>query len=357
MMRKVPLGRLGIVKTCLWLVLACAQPVPPYTRGLSDLTGRALRMPDSLPVAGVQVEVYPLGRKVYADSEGVFWLTELPPHDYRLRAWVLGEGGDLTYWSRSYPVTLPPGTTLVLPEPLFLYPATLDTSGLKLNEIFYACFEPGYVEDQFVEIYNPTSDTLYLDGLLIGRGMPDSIVSAFQFPGVWGRTRNFPLPPHTSVVVAQDARPHPFLDLSHAAFEFYHPHEYDPYDNPNAVNLQARIENPTGGITDLIFNLRSDVVLLMTPEGFEVYDYTDPHGIPKRRGRIPLTSILDGVQYDPSGAPPPGRDLDDRVDAGVAGAGILPYSGLSTERRLPGWDTNRSDRDFRTQELPTPTVP
>ena len=246
---------------------------------------------------------------------------------------------------------------MVLPEPLWLYPANLDTSGLKINEVYYACSEQGYVEDQFIELYNPTGDTLYLDGLILARGLPDSMVSAFQFPGVWGQTRNFPVPPHGLVLVAQDARQHPTLDLSNAAFEFYHPNEYNPYDNPYAVNLEARIENPTGGITDLIYNLRSDIVLLLIPQGFEVYDFTDPHGIPKRRARIPLSSILDGVQYDPSGAPPAGFDLDDRVDAGVAGQGIYPYSGLSIERRLPGWDTNHSDLDFRTLSLPTPIVP
>lgn len=235
-------------------------------------------------------------------------------------------------------------------------------SALVINEVYYAGPKNNayYFYDQFVELYNSADTTVYLDGLILCRGRGyhnpkmDSldyvqVIYIYQFPGVPKTGRDYPVAPHQFIVVAQDAINHSqfietALDLSGADWEFYNPY-YSEIDNPapNVVNMIP--ENST----DFMINLVHDFVILA--DGSDYYPgEVSEHGY--QYYHVPIRTILDGVEY--SANPNKLKELTNQVDAGFAGVGISKYSGKSTERRQPGFDTNNSSLDFIVLDHPTP---
>jgi hypothetical protein len=116
-----------------------------------------------------------------------------------------------------------------------------------------------YEYASYIELYNNSDTTIYLDGMVIGRGM--NLLSDFSSPrscietakwrddpaGIWtkfldafpGAGRDHPLAPGNAVVVATDAINHgQFLaglpDLSGADYEF---HGSNDVDNPGVLNM------------------------------------------------------------------------------------------------------------------------
>jgi hypothetical protein len=126
-----------------------------------------------------------------------------------------------------------------------------------------------YSFGHFIELFNNSDTTIYLDGKLIGRGPPytrdfstavnnpvscaegapyqrdpDGLWSEFiwRFPG---SGRDYPLPPGQTAVLAKDAIDHrpidPGLaDLSRADFEFIGPTDVDNPAVPNLVSVGPR---------------------------------------------------------------------------------------------------------------------
>jgi len=233
---------------------------------------------------------------------------------------------------------------------------------LLINEVFFcgSDYSKFYFYDQFVELYNSSEDTLYLDGCIITRNystaLPDledidyvRAIYAFQFPGTPVTGREYPIYPGQHVVVASDAIDHSALsangvDLSGADWEFYNPLGSD-YDNPEVPNVVSIHPDRT---TDYMINLAHNAVVLASGADywFETYDGD------KIRIAIPLSTVLDGVEY--SSSPDVTKELTVRVDAGLAGIGIAKYSAYSVERITPGQDTNNSTSDFRNVYPPSP---
>ena len=223
--------------------------------------------------------------------------------------------------------------------------------GIKINEIYY-CGPPNdffYQYDQFIELYNSSDDTLYLDGMVIcrvGQQGLESISSIFQFPGKpEGITKQYPILPDSFIVIAQDALDHreyyfegqASVDLSNADFECVNYMDYNDYDNPNVPNL----DNLTAGWThDFIISTRVDGIIIA--DGSDL-NYQDG---------ININSILDGVDYGTDKKTH--KELEDVVDVGLGGLGMIQYSGKSLERITPGFDTNNSTVDFKIISLPTP---
>ncbi len=235
-------------------------------------------------------------------------------------------------------------------------------SPLVINEIYYAGPKNNafFFYDQFVELYNPTDSTVYLDGLIVCRGRPahppnlDSVdyvqvLYIYQFPGEPLAGREYPLQSHHFTVIAQDAVNHSAflsnaLDLSGADWEFYNPYAGD-IDTlaQNVVNVVP--ENST----DFMINMVHDNIILA--DGSEFYP-----GEVSSKGyqyyHVPISTVLDGVEYSANGSKQ--KELTTRVDVGFAGVGLSRYSGKSIERRLPGSDTNNSSLDFVNINHPTP---
>jgi hypothetical protein len=238
----------------------------------------------------------------------------------------------------------------------------ITVSELMINEIFYcgSDYATFYFYDQYVELFNSSEDTLYLDGIILTRQTqtwyPDleevdfvRAIYAFQFPGTPVTGREHPIAPGQFVVIATDAIDHTLycsrsIDLSNADWECFNPLGSD-YDNPAVPNIVSIHPTRT---TDYLLNLSRNAVVIATGEEYSFEEYAP--------GRIyvniPIRTIIDGVEY--SSNPDVQKLLTVRVDAGFAGIGCTKYSARSTERREPGLDTNNSTFDFLLTPYPTP---
>ena len=241
-----------------------------------------------------------------------------------------------------------------------LYLTTVTVNALMINEIYYcgSDYARFYFYDQYVELYNSSLDTLYLDGCIITRNSSASVhdiedidfvraVYAFQFPGVPVTGRQYPIYPGQFVVIAADAIDHSVYanngaDLSNADWECFNPlgSDYDVPGIPNLVSLHPSSR------TDYMISLAHDAVVLATGEEHWVNDVDGAIRI-----ALPLYSIIDGVEYASSSDKT--KYLTKRVDAGFAGLGCAKYSGESTERREIGVDNNNSTFDFTLLARPT----
>ncbi len=237
---------------------------------------------------------------------------------------------------------------------------------LLINEIFYAGsdYSRYYFYDQFIELYNTSENTLYLDGCIITRNFPFDLSDiedidyvratyAFQFPGTPVTGREYPIEPGQHIVVATDAIDHSLyasngVDLSGADWEFFNTlgGDWDNPDVPNVVNIHPSIT------LDYMINLAWNAVVLSTGEDYWYETYTSTAGYEKIRIAIPLHTILDGVEY--SNTVKDSKQLTVRVDEGTAGIGNTKYSAQSVERITPGLDTNNSTYDFRLVGPPSP---
>ena len=251
-----------------------------------------------------------------------------------------------------------------------IYMSFISTSPIVINEVYFAgCNSSAfYYYDQYIELYNTTDETLYLDGYFIVRGTQasgifdwDPLTSdvalgyyVFAFPGTRGVTHECPIRPKQYLVIASDAINHHTygslcVDLNNADWEFFNALGND-YDNPAVPNL-----TPVSTYTqDFAFNIAHSSVWLTTGESYTFQEHCYMSGtstICSEYVAFPLSTILDGVEF--SGDPPAHRYLSPRVDAAVGGIGITRYSGKSIERKVPGLDTNNSSFDFETV-TPTP---
>ncbi len=245
-----------------------------------------------------------------------------------------------------------------------IYVDLVAASDLMINEIYYCgatCIY--YVFDIFVELYNASPDTMYLDGIILTRQVqtadPDmetvdyvKAIYAYQFPGTPVTGREHPIAPGEFVVVAADAINHQEIgcqtgitvDLSNADWECFNPLGMD-YDNvavPNLVNI-----NPSR-TTDYLLNLVHNAVVIATGESYS-FETSDSGSLYML---IPIETVIDGVEYASSATAT--KQLTIRVDAGFAGVGITRYSATSAERRELGLDTNDSTFDFGICFPPSP---
>jgi len=239
--------------------------------------------------------------------------------------------------------------------------STVSVSNLMINEILFggSCAATFYFYDQFVELYNASADTLYLDGIILTRNRgydpekypdPETIdyvtgIYAFQFPGTPVTGRQYPIIPGQFLVIAADAVNHRqwcsnAVDLSQADWETFNALGND-YDNPNVPNLMNAIPGRT---IDYLISLGHNGAVIATGEEYTI-DETNCM-------RIPISDVIDGVEWSPN--PSLRKEITVRVDAGFAGIGVVKYSGQSTERREPGMDTNNSTFDFVTIAHATP---
>jgi len=246
-----------------------------------------------------------------------------------------------------------------------VYMSYIQSSPVVINEIYYAgCTVIFYYHDQFVELYNSSQDTLYLDGYVLCRstyvrevlGDIESYDYAiayyvYQFPGTRGVTREAPLAPGEYQVIAFDAYDHSIVggncvDLSAADWETYNAASFD-YDNllvPNLLPITAV------GI-DFSISLGHCAIWLSTGEGISFESHWDGSKF-QDYVHVPLASIVDGVEY--ASQSDYEKYLTIRVDAGLGGNGMSKYTGWSIERRYPGLDSNNSTFDFEIITVPTP---
>jgi len=312
------------------------------------------QFPDYLPGAG-----WNLVGKINASGAGDSILTQIPAGNY------------ISYWDTVFGYRTPPSDTINLSigdtaaiagiyEKEVIY-----ENSLKINELFFCGSDTSsyYFYGQYCELYNGSSDTLYLDGMILTRqrsveadveNSPLNYVRAiyaYQFPGTPVTGKEYPIAPGEIIVIASDAMDHTMwsknsVDLSNAHWETYNPQKAD-YDNPYVPNLIPI--NPDIG-PDWMLNLSHDAVVLATGENWFLENYVNSSGNGSVQIIIRLDEVIDGVEFSSSLDI---KYLTVRVDEGFAGSGISKYSGISIERREPGLDTDNSTFDFTNVE-PTP---
>lgn len=247
-----------------------------------------------------------------------------------------------------------------------LFMSFVPMSPIVINELYYAGCNASsfYFYDQYVELYNSTGDTLYLDGIVVCRSQqsqvlpPDSLETVdyalayymYQFPGTRGVTRECPIGPHEFIVIACDAINHYIyggglcVDLLNADYEFFNARAND-YDNVSVPN----IEQLTNSTVDFALNLAHTGVFIATGEEYTFIEHDGSSFV-----QVPLRTILDAVEYTASQGATFRRYLTLRIDAGLGGNGMSRYSGQSIERKVPGFDSNNSSFDFEIAGTPTP---
>lgn len=222
-----------------------------------------------------------------------------------------------------------------------------------------------YYHDKYIEIYNQTDSVQYLDKLIIavvyvnsylGIHFRDDSVNVHS-KSIWifpGNGTDYPIQPGRFVVCAEDAIDHRInapqsVDLSHVSFEFYKDDAPD-VDNPNVPNM-IKIYQDSGNDW-LIGGERGSLVLAKFPAD-EMVAYDD-HFL------IPLSTILDGVEYMSDPTQLVKKILSPAIDASSTG-GIQFYTGKSMERIASSVssgrklkDENNSSVDFEIITTPTP---
>jgi len=307
------------------------------------------------------------------DSSGTFTFTNLASSEYIVSAWK--DVDETICYLGSEKISVSSGQEISITAPV-----RLNTSGLKINEIYYAgpINNEFYFFDQFVELYNGGQDTVYLDGSIIIRGGNyvlaghdtdndgdldyfyfDEVsgeehrcfVYAFQLDGDPINGREYTVAPGEYAVVDGDAIDHrdiipTSIDLSNAGYEFYNPYFFRDPNNPDIPDYLNIITGEYGKETtvDFMISVASDIILLVSGEDSEYWDGID------------IDTIIDGIEYSSSKTHI--HQLDERIDKGSAGIEpdrvMTKYSGMSIQRIRPGFDTNNSTVDFMILDHPTP---
>ena len=355
-----------IIISLLAIIFSCAENAPLQVDGRAELKIVALwdsNRSDSIetytPLANAEmilVSEYGM-RSEYTDENGVMLLTEIPSSVYQISArkkhpddpsiHIVGNITNVEVISGS-PVS----------DTIFAKP--ISSSGITINEIYAGgpVNNIFFFYDQFIELYNGSDEIKYLDGMQVFRVSftdnrtkdpgddwdndddIDGITLAFKFPGRPGE-KNYPFAPQSFLTLAQDAYDHSqtvstSINLNGADWEFVNQLSAIDFDNLNVPNLyNFRLDKTT----EFVVNLEADIIMIATGVDSVWEDGID------------VETILDGVEYQPSGLFR--NTLDDRIDRGWIQS-PPKYNGESMQRREKGIDTNDGTLDWKTIPTPTP---
>lgn len=242
------------------------------------------------------------------------------------------------------------------------------SSPLVISEI-YACGPPGsglYYHDKYIEIFNNTDSTLYLDSIIIAVVYSSSYLGInyvndpeyIHSKSIWffpGNGNDYPIQPGQFVVCAEDAIDHRInapnsVDLSQVDFEFYKEDAPD-VDNPAIPNMLKFYQD--SGNDWLIGGEKGALVIAKIS-----IDSLKPYG--DGEFLIPYKNIIDGVEYMSDPTQLDKKICNQSIDAGTTG-GIQFYTGKSMQRKMISntgryilKDDNNSSVDFNIINKPTP---
>ncbi|MBN2008945.1 DUF4876 domain-containing protein [candidate division KSB1 bacterium] len=349
------------------MIGSCSKddPVSPTPKGSMTLT---ITNDVGEPVIGASVtwtsDLGMEGNEQLSDSVGVVKISDLVAATYHIVATLpVSENyrfqGDLN-------ISLQAGQQVV--NTLVV---RMNTAGLKINEVYFCGCGTRYFYDQFIELYNGSADTIYLDNSII------FVCTAKDFSGLdsdndgdldyswidsatgderkcityvtklFGNGTEYPVLPGEYRVVAADAIDHTkneteSFDLSNADFEFTNIN----FPNDEMNDLVPDYENILLGDCGYVSNL--DFMLSLATGFVGIASGEDS----KYCDGIDFDTIWDGVEY--SRNEDHVQQVDNKLETGFTGVGIESYSRKSIQRIRPGYDTNNSKLDFEILENPTP---
>lgn len=246
----------------------------------------------------------------------------------------------------------------------------LKVSPLVFKELYYATvytpLKKAYIYDQFYEIYNNSSETLYLDGLYFAnlhpdRGTATNIplwpeedgddyiygIRVWQFPG---SGTDYPLQPGESCVIPQFAVNHSLeiynpnsLDYSSADFEFYMDNpNYPNADAPDMVHIFYDGKAEKGKLKQYLSTVYGGAyAIFQVPEG-ESWDPVGDKSMQTRDlsgskatlyAKIPIRYVLDAVECIEKETLISAKRIPGVLDAGITWVGDI-RNGLGVARKL-----------------------
>jgi hypothetical protein len=370
--RRISVAATGLAIFLLIAAGACTLPVDPpdsmrFSAGISVLDTTASGAERTVEGAQVILQSITYGDRYEAvsDSSGIALFSDLLPDRYNILATGRRISGldYLIFNGQLQDTALYAGAndTLRLELPTHIS----KTSALLISEIYYTGAIPNpvpqYFHDQFLELYNNSDQTLYLDSLIIadldGGFIDDSLlhcVHAYMFPG---SGTDYPIGPGEFMVIAQDAIDHSLppinsVNLENADFEYYVSDKGD-VDNPHVTNM-IQIHHKYG--VDFLYSVFNNALVVLKTDDPYRYGYDG-----FERLLIPKRDVIDGVEYRANTSQVNTKYLDSGIDGGMTGD-IPSYSNKSVERRIESliddriifMDNNNSSIDFIVLEIPTP---
>jgi len=261
---------------------------------------------------------------------------------------------------------------------------------LLIKEVYYTGSRTAaggtYFSDQFVELYNNSTDVIYLDGLCIADIFGNSgLINTTSLPtpfktdannsyasNVWripGTGKQFPLNPGASIIIAQDGvnhqeatlNPNSPVDLSKADWETYNerPDNRDA-DAPGVPNLEKLYF--TGGFDWLLTVFGPGLVIFRTEDFSKLEKLTAPGSTSTTEYvKIPNTIVIDAFEALKDAGSGNFKRIPVALDAGFVFASNT-YTSESFRRKTRATingrrvlqDTNNSANDFELLSKPSP---
>jgi hypothetical protein len=274
--------------------------------------------------------------------------------------------------------------------PLRLTLAGSRLGDLVIKEVYYTGSRTPsggtYFSDQFIEIYNNSTDTIYTDGLAIadvfgvaGQINPTNVPTPFQsdvgnvyVSSIWqipGTGRQHPLAPGSSVLIAQDGidhradplgNPNSPVNLGTADWETYNerPDGRD-LDSPTVPNL-TRVTF-RGGFDWLLPVFGPGVVIFRAPNLAALDSTLVPGSTQTYVTRVPTALVIDAFEALQNGNSASYKRVPAALDAGFVFASGT-YTSESARRKTRAiiagrrilQDGNNSGNDFTVVTPPTP---
>jgi hypothetical protein len=294
----------------------------------------------------------------------------------------------------------------VVNQPIYPGKATVDVAvnGLKISplvfkEIYYACTRTAkntpYILDEFYELYNNSTKTLYLDGLYFADLYPTT-ASTTKLPvwptadgsnycyanRVWkfpGTGTQYPLAPGESCVISEFAvnhkleiyNPNSPIDQSSAEFEFNMGSTTYP-DQPavNMIHIFYKGKSEIGTVKQYLTSVFGGAYVVFQVPAGETWDPVNDTSLQTKDlsttlatlyAKIPIKYVLDAVECGQNETMITAKRVPQVLDAGMTYVGST-YCGLSVSRKratdsdgnvliredgtLMFQDTNNSTDDF-----------
>ena len=273
-----------------------------------------------------------------------------------------------------------------------------NSGGFVIKEIYFAGSKTvdakTYYSDQFHEIYNNTSETLYADGLCIAfleqtptnpnvwvntdGTIMDKLPCIFQVWIIPGTGKEHPVAPGKSIVIAQDGIDHQTdpngnslspVNLGKADWESYVSASGKDFDSPGVPNM-TMIYTTSVPMTDWLHSVFGYAeIIFRLPVPWEQF-VADPNNFKTKPGSTATTQFLmvsksyvvDAVEIVYPDATKRNKRLPIELDAGYTYIDGGTYCSKSIRRkaklivngRVIYKDTNNSTEDFLHDLVPTP---
>jgi len=348
-------------------------------------------------------------KKLLSDPAGKAVFTGLPAGTYNLNVSEPREDGEytLTGTANSIVVNMKQETSVVLE-----LDAKISNADLVIKEIYYAGANDKYVsmfKDQFVEIFNNSSETIYADSLYVGHLYPDKWNRTLPNPPsemldienyaflewiyrIPGNGKQYPIEPSKSIIIAMNAinfkegnpQADQAVDNSGSDFETYaipwleaqgrSGNAYFDFDNPDVPNVIPLFLVPPMDYF-MIDTYSPALVIFRKDEDFNesdlyTFSFVNKNGNDEEHilMKLPIESVIDGVEIMQNSTLGSMKKLPASVDESftyLKADGGSVYSGLSLRRKIDESATNKFGRvvlqdlnnsfnDFEVIEHPDP---